>query len=322
MLLDNGADAKAKDTAGSVTPLHCAVKGAFKFRWIRDPLEMLLRNGAEIDSLAELQFDWTISIRGTPLAWAAALGQPVEIPQYLVYAGADVESRATRTYGDAYGGERTTTNHLTPLMLACMNGNSQMVAALLDLKASVAEIDSHKDTALGHAVTSGHRDTALTILCYIHNLKVEGIDYQEPLRKAHRRGDSDMIDLLTIASKAPENSDELLSIWVASGGLPESNERRTVSTASAFSMIAGTVTSAFSTTSVRSENGYQDVTPRLDRDPKPLPSETYSKDAMLRLGRDPKPSPSETHSKEPASSQKNLHRPFERIRKLWSGYHE
>jgi ankyrin repeat protein len=120
---------------------------------------------------------------GTPaLHWVVRVDD-LDTAQLLIRAGADVK------FADRYG--------VTPLYLACSNGNAAMIKALLDAGADANTVDPTGETALMTAVRIGNLDSVKVLLD--RGAKVDTADptyKQTALMIAVREDHADVVRLL------------------------------------------------------------------------------------------------------------------------------
>jgi TPR repeat protein len=133
-LLEQGADADARDMAGNPALAYAAVRGH------REVARSLLEGGADTDATGD---------RGwTPLLFAAYAGERA-VAQTLLEADAEVDA--------------TGEGSLTPLMAAAVRGRDALVDLLLEAGADPALTNANGATALALAERQGHAEVAARI---------------------------------------------------------------------------------------------------------------------------------------------------------------
>lgn len=95
----------------------------------------------------------------TPLSLAASGGY-VEIIQFLLNSGAEINSRTNSKLG------------ISPLMLAAMNGHEEATRLLLENGSDInAQIETNKNTALTLACFQGRAEVARLLIQYGANVE-------------------------------------------------------------------------------------------------------------------------------------------------------
>jgi ankyrin repeat protein len=179
-LLAHGAEANARDKAGSTAILYAALGGH------QDVVDLLrahgaaftlqdaaaLGDGAAVRTMIEANpalVDGEDSSGATALYWAAQAGH-LDVVQLLVAHQAEVNSR---NRGDA-----------TPLIGAAGSGRDQVVEFLLDHGADVNARTVGGETALHSAVWMNRREVVRILLAHQANAQLRNNDGQTPLNLA------------------------------------------------------------------------------------------------------------------------------------------
>ena len=166
-LLKAGADVDKAPTDSGATPLYLAAEAGHEAI-----AEQLLKAGADVDKA-------TTDSGSAPLHIAAVMGHGGVVEQ-LLKVGADVNKVDTRggatpLHDAARRGREGVVKQLlkagadlktepSPLTAAAYNGNSRVCSLLLEGGANVNHMSGDEGTALGNAVTRGHRDAALVLM--------------------------------------------------------------------------------------------------------------------------------------------------------------
>ena len=183
LLLANGADVNAKNTAGD-TPLNVAVSAAASdYSWqtegYTDVAELLLANGADVN--AENNHGWT------PLYRAA--GRKSAIAEFLRQHGGQVTTR------------------VTTIEEAVRVGGLEKVKALLKANPGVVlSKDTFGNTPLHWAAKEGYKDVAELLLANGADVNARGDKGHKPLHWAAFRGHTDVAELL-LANGADVNAE-------------------------------------------------------------------------------------------------------------------
>jgi ankyrin repeat protein len=139
VLLQHGADVKAKDTATQQTALMWAVRSNFPAA-----VDLYLEYGAEINSRTR--------IGKTPAARPPGAG------------GGSHGAGIVRSGWPEQGFQGETPGGMTPLLYAARDGRTGIVQALVAAKADVQQADVNGITPLLMAITNNHLDTAKLLL--------------------------------------------------------------------------------------------------------------------------------------------------------------
>lgn len=114
-------------------------------------VELLLKHGANKEHRNLSDY--------TPLSLAASGGY-VEIIQFLLNSGAEINSRTNSKLG------------ISPLMLAAMNGHEEATRLLLENGSDInAQIETNKNTALTLACFQGRAEVARLLIQYGANVE-------------------------------------------------------------------------------------------------------------------------------------------------------
>jgi ankyrin repeat protein len=200
LLLDIGADADSKDTAGR-TPLSYAAESG-----LASSINLLFSKGAYLDSQ-----DTT---GRTPLSYAARNGH-LDSTKLLLQARADID--LTDTAGRtpmSYAAENGHTNSIkmllmgdadldlkdtvgrTPLSYAAQNGHDDSVKLLLVGGADIDSKDAASRTPLSYAAENGHKNIVLQLLIERASIDSKDAASQTPLSHATAHGHAAVVELL------------------------------------------------------------------------------------------------------------------------------
>ncbi|KAK7957652.1 hypothetical protein PG988_012500 [Apiospora saccharicola] len=173
LLETKATDIELRDTSRDATPLSLAA------RWRRrDAVRLLASQGASLD--VRDNTGWT------PLHWAVHHGDKLLV-RYLVGDLAGVDLLEARD--DGYG--------LTVLMMAAVNGDTDMVALLLNSGASTAAKDDEGRTALHHAARNGREAVVEALVDHGADITAETNDGRRPEQLALDAGYEETADLFT-----------------------------------------------------------------------------------------------------------------------------
>ncbi|KAK8060972.1 hypothetical protein PG996_010902 [Apiospora saccharicola] len=173
LLETKATDIELRDTSRDATPLLLAA------RWRRrDAVRLLAGHGASLD--VRDNTGWT------PLHWAVHHGDKLLV-RYLVGDLAGVDLLEARD--DGYG--------LTVLMMAAVNGDTDMVALLLNSGASTAAKDDEGRTALHHAARNGREAVVEALVDHGADITAETNDGRRPEQLALDAGYEETADLFT-----------------------------------------------------------------------------------------------------------------------------
>ena len=128
----------------------------------------------------------------TPLHGAAAAGH-IEIVEYLLSKGADIDARNTANQN--------------PLLYAAYHGKAAIVSLLLEKGADFKELDRYGRTVLHYPVREGHKDVVEILVKKGMSITVEDGMGVSPLRFAIEGGHARIMDIF-VASKALDVQDD------------------------------------------------------------------------------------------------------------------
>ncbi|KAI0449366.1 hypothetical protein F5B21DRAFT_494476 [Xylaria acuta] len=188
MLIENGADTKAKNTWG-LTPLLSAI-----YHKEEDLVQMLLQNGADIEAKDDLY--------QTPLFRAIERGHK-EIVQILLTNGANFEAR------DGFDG--------TPLVYAINHKNGDIVQMLLEKGANIEDKGVLDKTPLHYASEYGSKEIVHILLKNGANIEARDFASKTPLWYAILRGKEEVARILLEEGADIDNhcGNGLTVLWLA-----------------------------------------------------------------------------------------------------------
>ncbi|XP_059471305.1 ankyrin repeat domain-containing protein 17 isoform X2 [Neocloeon triangulifer] len=171
LLIERGANIEEVNDEG-YTPLMEAAREGHE-----EMVALLLSQGANINAQTEETQETALTL--------ACCGGFLEVAEFLIKAGADIEAGAS-----------------TPLMEASQEGHLDLVRYLLSVGANVNATTSTGDTALTYACENGHTDVAELLLQNGADLEHESEGGRTPLMKACRAG-----HLCTVQFLVSKNAD-------------------------------------------------------------------------------------------------------------------
>ena len=157
LLLERGANIEEVNDEG-YTPLMEAAREGHE-----EMVGLLLSQGADINAQTEETQETALTL--------ASCGGFLEVAEFLIKAGADIEAGAN-----------------TPLAEAAQEGHISLVQHLLDAGANVNATSASGDTPLMYACENGHREVVEVLLEAGASLEHEADGGRTPLMKAARAG--------------------------------------------------------------------------------------------------------------------------------------
>lgn len=177
LLLERGADVKARATDDGQTALHSAASRGWD-----DLVQVLIDAGAEVNARDTRQ--------NTALSTAVFQGN-VELAGILIKAKADLKA-------SLYG--------MTPLMMAASTGNVEMIRFLAQSGADVNFSPAGEyggRTALLSAITTGQAEAVETLIELKANVNFRTKDGETPLKAAQEAKNQEIVGLLKAAGARP-----------------------------------------------------------------------------------------------------------------------
>ncbi|XP_065353147.1 ankyrin repeat domain-containing protein 17 isoform X5 [Cloeon dipterum] len=171
LLIERGANIEEVNDEGYTPLMEAAREGHDEM------VALLLGQGANINAQTEETQETALTL--------ACCGGFVEVSEFLIKAGADIEAGAS-----------------TPLMEASQEGHIDLARYLLTVGANVNATTSTGDTALTYACENGHTDVAELLLQNGADLEHESEGGRTPLMKACRAG-----HLCTVQFLVSKNAD-------------------------------------------------------------------------------------------------------------------
>ena len=214
LLLKAGADPNIADTSGATSIHHAVVGGCSK-----ETLQFIIDNGADVNTTNE---------ENTTALMAACQKGNVEAINTLVNAGADPNTADTidaTWIHHAFVGccskdtlqaviengadvNATDMNSTTALMLACQEGNMEVINVLLNAGADINIVDTKGLTWIHHAVVrGGNKETLQAIINYGANVNATNKENMTALMYACSRGNVETINVLLNAGANPVIAD-------------------------------------------------------------------------------------------------------------------
>jgi uncharacterized protein len=177
LLLERGADVKARASDDGQTALHNAAARGFD-----DVVQVLIAAGADVNARDTRQ--------NTALSTAVFQGN-VEMAGILIKAKADLKA-------SLYG--------MTPLMMAASTGNAEMIRFLAEAGADVNFSPTGEyggRTALLSAVSAGQAEAVKALIALKANVNFRTKDGETPLKAAQEAKHEEIVGLLKAAGARP-----------------------------------------------------------------------------------------------------------------------
>ncbi|XP_074600327.1 multiple ankyrin repeats single KH domain isoform X2 [Brevipalpus obovatus] len=197
LLLERGANIEEVNDEGYTPLMEAAREGQ------EEVVALLLSQGADINAQTEETQETALTL--------ACCSNSLEVAEYLIKAGADIEAGAN-----------------TPLMEAAQEGHIELVRHLIAAGANVNAVTTSGETALMYACENGHTNVAETLIDAGADLEHEAEGGRTPVMKAARAGHLCTVQFLVSRganiNKATSNSDHTPLSLACAGGHKSSVE--------------------------------------------------------------------------------------------------
>lgn len=191
LLLERGANIEEVNDEGYTPLMEAAREGQ------EEVVALLLSQGADINAQTEETQETALTL--------ACCSNSLEVAEYLIKAGADIEAGAN-----------------TPLMEAAQEGHIELVRHLISAGANVNAVTTSGETALMYACENGHTNVAETLIDAGADLEHEAEGGRTPVMKAARAGHLCTVQFLVSRganiNKATSNSDHTPLSLACAGG--------------------------------------------------------------------------------------------------------